>query len=106
MQLVGFFLVEDRVQRGAEALTRGLQLDGAWESAAAALKALLEAAFQSGASAPHLLQLKDAVLRACSALGEATEPCSATSAWDPRFLDFTFTCTSASNLYVYFCLFL
>lgn len=85
VQVVGFFVVEDRVQRGAEGLTLGLQLDGAWESAAAALKALLEGAFQSGASAPQLLQLKDAVLLGCSALGEATEACFAISAWAPIY---------------------
>lgn len=68
-QLVGFFIVEDRVQRGAEDLTLGLQLDAGWESGAATLKALLEGAFESAAAAPQLLEVKDFVLLVCSALG-------------------------------------
>ena len=76
VQLVGFFIVEDRVQRGAEELTLGLQLDAGWESAAACLKAALEGAFGAGtAAAASLLAVKHFVLLACDALG-APVPCA------------------------------
>lgn len=37
-QVVGFFVVEDRVQRGAAGLAAGAAMDAGWESAVAALK--------------------------------------------------------------------
>jgi hypothetical protein len=37
-QVVGFFMVEDRVQRGAAGLAAGAAMDAGWELAVAALK--------------------------------------------------------------------
>lgn len=59
------------MQRGAEELTSGLQLDAGWESASACLKAALEGAFSGGTVSATLLAAKDFVLLACSALGAA-----------------------------------
>ena len=59
------------MQRGAEELTSGLQLDAGWESASACLKAALEGAFSGGTDSATLLAAKDFVLLACTALGAA-----------------------------------
>ena len=67
--MVGFFIVEDRVQRGADDITVGLQLDAGWETAVACLKAVLETAFEGLASAASLLAVKDFMLLVCNALG-------------------------------------
>ncbi len=69
-QVVGFFVVEDRVQRGTAGLAAGAALDAGWESAVAALKAPLDAAFEALPAAAPLLALKDHVFLACTALGE------------------------------------
>lgn len=42
-QVVGFFMVEDRVQRGAAGLAAGAAMDAGWELAVAALKVWLGA---------------------------------------------------------------
>ena len=70
-QLVGYFLIEDRVQRQAgEQLDIAAQVDAAWECAVAALKALLEPAFQGATAAAAMLTVKDFLLLVCPALGE------------------------------------
>ena len=68
-QVVGFFVVEDRVQRGAAGLAAGPALDAGWESACAALKAPLDAAFEALPAAAPMLALKNFVALACTALG-------------------------------------
>ncbi len=68
MQVVGFFIVEDRVQRAAD-MAVGMQLGAGWEAAVACLKATLESAFESMTSAESLLAVKDFVLLVCTALG-------------------------------------
>jgi len=65
---VGFFIVEDRVQRAAD-MAVGLQLGAGWEAAVACLKATLESAFESMTSAESLIAVKDFVLLVCTALG-------------------------------------
>lgn len=72
--MVGFFIVEDRVQRSAEALAAGGSGDAGWESAVAVLKAPLDAAFEALQSAPPLLALKDFMSLACTSLGAANIP--------------------------------
>lgn len=44
-QVVGFFVVEDRVQRGAAGLAAGAAMDAGWESAVAALKVQFRCCF-------------------------------------------------------------
>ncbi len=68
VQVVGFFIVEDRVQRAAD-MAVGLQLGAGWEAAVACLKATLESAFESMTSAESLIAVKDFVLLVCTALG-------------------------------------
>ena len=68
IQVVGFFIVEDRVQRAAD-MAVGLQLGAGWEAAVACLKATLESAFESMTSAESLIAVKDFVLLVCTALG-------------------------------------
>ena len=65
---MGFFIVEDRVQRAAD-MAVGLQLGAGWEAAVACLKATLESAFESMTSAELLIAVKDFVLLVCTALG-------------------------------------
>ena len=73
MQVVGFFIVEDRVQRAAD-MAVGMQLGAGWEAAVACLKATLESAFESMTSAESLLAVKDFVLLVCTALGSHSLP--------------------------------
>lgn len=58
------------MQRGAAGLAAGVALDAGWESAVAALKAPLDAAFEALPAAAPLLALKDYLFLACTALGE------------------------------------
>ncbi len=69
MQVVGFFVVEDRVQRSAAALAGPGGRGAGWEWAAAALKMPLDAAFEALQASEPLLALKDYVALACTTLG-------------------------------------
>eukprot|EP00887_Chlorella_sp_A99_P005321 scaffold1.g5321.t1 len=86
-QVVGYFLVEDRVQQSAQELELGPQtaerprvprppppppppkVDGAWEAAVKTLKGLLESAFEGASAAAAMLTVKDFMLLVCLALG-------------------------------------
>jgi hypothetical protein len=72
LQMVGFFVVEDRVQRSRQDVAMGLGVDAGWEGAIACLKSALEAAFDSLRSPSVMLAIKDFVLLACNALGAST----------------------------------
>ena len=69
VQVVGYFLVEDRVQQSAPELGLGPQVDAAWEAAVKALKGLLESAFEGATAAAAMLTVKDFMLLLCLALG-------------------------------------
>ena len=58
MQIVGYFLVEDRVQQAAPELGLGTAADAAWEAAVAALKAQLEGAFEGATAAAAMLTVR------------------------------------------------
>ncbi|PRW58081.1 exocyst complex component SEC15A [Chlorella sorokiniana] len=72
-QLVGFFLVEDAVQRqagsgGEQGLDVVAQVDAAWDAAVVALKRVLEPAFSGATAAAQMLTVKDFLLLSCLAL--------------------------------------
>ncbi|KAK9819680.1 hypothetical protein WJX72_001042 [[Myrmecia] bisecta] len=69
-QIVGYFIVEDRVQRSAADMAVGVQVDAGWETAVACLKGVLEASFDNITIAPAMLALKDFMMLVCSALGQ------------------------------------
>ncbi|GAB4817780.1 hypothetical protein N2152v2_004826 [Parachlorella kessleri] len=72
--IVGYFLVEERVQRstagiaGVEGLDISPQVGAAWERAVAVLKGVLEGAFQGATAAAAMLTVKDFMLLVCLAL--------------------------------------
>ena len=70
VQIVGFFLVEDRVQRSNQDAASPVQVDASWESAIACLKTVLEGGFETVAAAALMLAVKDFMLLVCSSLGE------------------------------------
>lgn len=69
VQIVGFFIVEERVQAGCGEVGEGWQLNSGWEAAVATLKARLESACASFQDPAPLLSLKDFTLLGCTALG-------------------------------------
>ncbi|KAA6419827.1 MAG: putative exocyst complex component 6-like [Trebouxia sp. A1-2] len=69
-QIVGFFIVEERVQAGCGEVGEGWQLNSGWEAAVATLKARLESACASFQDPAPLLSLKDFTLLGCTALGQ------------------------------------
>ena len=70
VQIIGFFLVEDRVQRSNQDAASPVQVDAGWESAIACLKTVLEGGFETVAAAALMLAVKDFMLLVCSSLGE------------------------------------
>ena len=76
MQIVGFFIVEERVQAGCggvgEGEGEGWQLNSGWEAALASLKGRLEAACAGFADFTSIHKLKDFALLSCTALGKTT----------------------------------
>ena len=69
LQIVGFFIVEERVQAGYGDSGEGWQVNTGWEAAQAALKGRLEAACASYQEHALLRSLKDYALLSCTALG-------------------------------------
>ena len=69
LQIVGFFIVEERVQAGCGEVGEGWQLNSGWEAALAGLKTRLEAACASFQDPTPLRTLKDFTLLSCTALG-------------------------------------
>ena len=80
-QIVGFFIVEERVQAGCgqvgqgqgsgEARGEGWQLNSGWEAALASLKGRLQAACAAFSDCNSLRKLKDFALLSCTALGRS-----------------------------------
>ena len=80
-QIVGFFIVEERVQAGCgqvgqgegqgpgEGPGEGWQLNSGWEAALASLKGRLQAACAAFSECTSLHKLKDFALLSCTALG-------------------------------------
>ena len=83
VQIVGFFLVEDRVQRSNQDAASPVQVDAGWESAIACLKTVLEGGFETVAAAALMLAVKDFMLLVCSSLGE-TAPWVLPQLWQPK----------------------
>ena len=81
MQVVGFFIVEERVQAGCgqvgqgegqgpgEGAGEGWQLNSGWEAALASLRGRLQAACAAFPDCNSLRKLKDFALLSCTALG-------------------------------------
>ena len=71
MQIVGFFIVEERVQAGCDGGEEGegWQLNSGWEAALASLKGRLQAACAAFPDFASLRRLKDFALLSCTALG-------------------------------------
>lgn len=70
MQVVGFFIVEERVQASfGEEGGEGWQGSSGWEAAQASLKSQLEAACAAFQDPAPLRSLKDFTLLSCTALG-------------------------------------
>ncbi len=74
VQIVGFFIVEERVQAGCGEVGEGWQLNSGWEAAVATLKARLETACASFQDPVPLRSLKDFTLLSCTALGIVKPP--------------------------------
>ena len=74
VQIVGFFIVEERVQAGCGEVGEGWQLNSGWEAAVATLKARLETACASFQDPAPLRSLKDFTLLSCTALGTDKQP--------------------------------
>lgn len=74
LQIVGFFIVEERVQAGCGEVGEGWQLNSGWEAALAGLKTRLEAACASFQDPTPLRALKDFTLLSCTALGVNLPP--------------------------------
>lgn len=82
-QIVGFFVVEERVQAGCgqvgqgegqgpgEGPGEGWQLKSGWEAALASLKGRLQAACAAFSDCTSLRKLKDFALLSCTALGRS-----------------------------------
>ena len=84
MQVVGFFMVEERVQAGCGEAGQGWQLNSSWESALANLKGRLEAACASYQDPVSIRSLKDFTLLSCSALGAVPLPTQCALDWTPN----------------------
>ncbi|KAK9853125.1 hypothetical protein WJX84_006750 [Apatococcus fuscideae] len=69
-QLVGFFVVEERVQRSAPDLASSSQVDVSWESAVACIKSAVESGLDAITTPLPLLYIKDFLLLCCSTLGQ------------------------------------
>lgn len=80
-QIVGFFIVEERVQAGCgqvgqgegqgpgEGAAEGWQLNSGWEAALAILRGRLQAACAAFPDCDSLRKIKDFALLSCTALG-------------------------------------
>jgi len=79
VQIVGFFIVEERVQAGCGEVGEGWQLNSGWEAAVATLKTRLETACASFQDPAPLRSLKDFTLLSCTALSAAVIWLQATS---------------------------
>ena len=69
MQIVGFFIVEERVQAGCGEVGEGWQLTSGWEAALASLKTRLEAACSTLPDPDSLSKLKEFAVLSCTVLG-------------------------------------
>ena len=69
LQIVGFFIIEERVQAVCGEVGEGWQLNSGWEAAQASLKSRLEGACSSLPDPDPLRRLKDFMVLTCTALG-------------------------------------
>ncbi|KAK9838880.1 hypothetical protein WJX74_005121 [Apatococcus lobatus] len=68
-QLVGFFVVEERVQRSAPDLASSSQVDVSWDAAVACIKSAVESGLDAITIPLPMLYIKDFLLLCCSTLG-------------------------------------
>lgn len=80
MQIVGFFIIEERVQAGCGEVGEGWQLNSGWEAAQASLKSRLEIACSTLPDPDPLRRLKDFAVLGCTALGLHTHTHAAQAA--------------------------
>jgi len=71
-QVVGFFLIEDRVLRTSDGITSPSAVDALWETALSQIKVALEGAYERLGDPNALLLVKDFVHLVCRALAACT----------------------------------
>lgn len=74
LQVTGFFIIEDNVQRMTANLLEQHEVDVLWEMATSTLKSVVDSAFEDMNSAAAMLLVKDFLLLVCSALSKSNYP--------------------------------